>query len=179
MERDFFMKTKRIGFSEWEAEDIELAKLLWGDPTVTRFICASGIFRQEEIEKRLKSEIERNSIYHVQYWPIFELASKELIGCCGLRPYKEKTYEIGFRLRPKFWGQGVATEAATAVMEYACTSLGAERLFAGHHPDNKASQKVLGKLGFQYTGDEFYEPTGLYHPSYEWKKQAWWLCENC
>ena len=31
MERDFFMKTKRIGFSEWEAEDIELAKLLWGD----------------------------------------------------------------------------------------------------------------------------------------------------
>ena len=49
--RDFFMKTKRIGFSEWEAEDIELAKLLWGDSEVTRFICASGIFRQEEIEK--------------------------------------------------------------------------------------------------------------------------------
>ena len=72
-----------------------------------------------------------------------------------MRPYKEKTYEIGFRLRPKFWGQGFATEAATAVMEYACTSLGAERLFAGHHPDNKASQKVLGKLGFQYTGDDF------------------------
>ena len=36
MERDFFMKTKRIGFSEWEAEDIELAKLLWGDSEVTR-----------------------------------------------------------------------------------------------------------------------------------------------
>lgn len=83
----------------------------------------------------------------------------------------EKPYEIGFHLRPKFWGQGFATEAATAVMEYACTSLGAERLFAGHHPDNKASQKVLGKLGFQYTGDEFYEPTGLYHPSYEWKRK--------
>ena len=107
MERDFFMKTKRIGFSEWEAEDIELAKLLWGDSEVTRFICASGIFRQEEIENRLKSEIERNSIYHVQYWPIFELASKELIGCCGLRLYKEKTYEIGFHLRPKFWGRGL------------------------------------------------------------------------
>ena len=36
MEREFFMKTKRIGFSEWEAEDIELAKLLWGDSEVTR-----------------------------------------------------------------------------------------------------------------------------------------------
>ena len=94
MERDFFMKTKRIGFSEWEAEDIELAKLLWGDSEVTRFICASGIFRQEEIENRLKSEIERNSIYHVQYWPIFELASKELIGCCGLRPYKERHMKL-------------------------------------------------------------------------------------
>lgn len=61
MERKFFMKTKRIGFSEWKEEDIELAKLLWGDPAVTRFICARGIFCQEEIENRLKREIERNS----------------------------------------------------------------------------------------------------------------------
>lgn len=72
-----------------------------------------------------------------------------------MRPYKEKTYEIGFRLRPKFWGQGFATEAATAVMEYACTSLGAERLFAGHHPDNKASQKFLENLAFNIPGMNF------------------------
>ncbi|MBE6011459.1 MAG: N-acetyltransferase, partial [Lachnospiraceae bacterium] len=31
----------------------------------------------------------------------------------------------------------------------------------------KASEKLLTKLEFQYIGKHFYEPTGLYHPSYE------------
>ena len=47
------------------------------------------------------------------------------------------------------------------------TALNTERLFAGHNPNNIASKKVLEKLCFQYIGDVFYEPTGLFHPSYE------------
>ena len=52
-------------------------------------------------------------------------------------------------------------------IDYAFTVLKAEGLFAGHNPQNIASQKILSKLGFHYIDDEFYEPTGLYHPSYE------------
>lgn len=40
MERTFFLKTDRIGFSQWEETDGDLAELLWGDPEVTRYICA-------------------------------------------------------------------------------------------------------------------------------------------
>lgn len=163
----FFKKTNRIGFSKWSAEDIEFAELLWGNPEVTKYICASGRFEKSQILERLNKEIENNEKYQVQYWPIFELKSNELIGCCGLRPYDKKTYEIGFHLRPEFWRQGYAVEAANAVIEYAFSVLHAERLFAGHNPNNKASNKVLSKLKFKYIGDEFYEPTGLYHPSYE------------
>ena len=46
-------------------------------------------------------------------------------------------------------------------------ALNATAIFAGHNPKNTASCYVLEKLGFQYIGDEYYEPTGLYHPSYE------------
>lgn len=56
-----------------------------------------------------------------------------------------------------------------AVMEYNFTFLRAQKLFAGHHPDNRRSRKLLDKLGFVYVGDEFYAPTGLYHPSYEFQ----------
>lgn len=105
--------------------------------------------------------------YHIQYWPIFELKSGELIGCCGLRPYAAKEYEMVFHLRPEFWRRGLAAEAANAVITYAFAALQAEKLFAGHNPKNTASKKVLLKLGFHYVGDEFYEPTGLYHPTYE------------
>lgn len=167
MDREFFFKTNRIGFSKWVQNDLELAKLLWGNPSVTRYICANGTFNINDIINRLDTEILNESLYQVQYWPIFELATNDLIGCCGLRPYKTNEYEIGLHLRPEFWGQGYAQEAADAVIEYAFKVLGAKKLFAGHNPDNGKSRKLLNKLGFIYIGNEFYEPTGLCHPSYE------------
>lgn len=178
--REFIMKTERIGFSLWKESDIELARLLWGEPDVTHYICADGIFTDGQIKVRLEAEINNWSQYHVQYYPVFELRSGELIGCCGLRLYHEDTldndssiYEIGFHLRRKFWGQGYAKEAASAVMKYAFEEKGASKLFAGHHPDNSASRKLLGRLGFLYTGSCYYEPTGLNHPSYELTYEQW------
>ena len=169
MERTFFLTTDRIGFSKWSGNDMGLARQLWGDPQVTQYICASGRFTANDIANRLETEILNDTRYHVQYWPFFELATYDFIGCCGLRPHEEKAYEIGFHLRPDFWGQGYAKEAAAAVIDYAFTVLNAEKLFAGHNPNNASSQKLLNRLGFIYIGDAFYEPTGLFHPSYEMK----------
>jgi RimJ/RimL family protein N-acetyltransferase len=170
MTRTFFLKTNRIGFSKWKQDDKELAELLWGDEKVTKYICASGHFCTDDIQNRLNREIENNKEFSVQYWPIFELTSNELVGCCGLRPYAKNEYEIGVHLCSKFWGKGYATEAANAVINYAFEVIGAKSLFAGHNPNNTVSKKLLKKLGFSYIGDEFYEPTGLYHPSYELRK---------
>ena len=171
MDRAFFLTTDRIGFSVWQPDDMNLAEALWGNPDVTKFICASGIFSKEDIANRLAQEVARQEEQRMQYWPIFDLASKALVGCCGLRPYQDGMYEIGFHLRPAFWRQGYAVEAAKAVIDYAFSVLHAEGLFAGHNPNNIASKKVLAKLGFQYIGDEFYPPTGLYHPSYMLKRR--------
>lgn len=104
MERTYFIKTDRIGFSKWNRDDIELARTLWGNPDVTKFICASGHFSEEDIQERLAVEIGNEDKYQVQYWPIFELNSNEFIGCCGLRPYKKNQYEMGFHLLPEYWG---------------------------------------------------------------------------
>lgn len=90
------------------------------------------------------------------------------IGCAGLRPYDlpDHILEIGFHIKPLYWRQGYAAEAALCVMDYAFKNLGTAALFAGHNPENLASKKILARLGFRYTHDEYYEPTGLYHPSY-------------
>lgn len=179
LKREIFLKTERLGFSKWHSDDIALAKSLWGNPEVTKYICASGVFTPAEISDRLQLEIRNEECYHVQYWPIFLLdecgadendksnGDAKLVGCCGLRPHESDAYEIGFHLRPEYWRHGYATEAAQAVISYAFTTLGTKKLFAGHNPNNTASKNLLNKLGFSYIGDEFYEPTGLYHPSYE------------
>jgi [ribosomal protein S5]-alanine N-acetyltransferase len=170
--RAYFLKTGRLGFSKWQASDLNLAFSLWGDPQVTRMICASGKFTDQEVIDRLHREIKNDDLYGVQYWPIFSLETNQLIGCCGLRPcdLDEGIYELGFHLKPSYWGQHYASEAAQAVLQYAFETLKVKTVLAGHHPQNAASKKVLERSGFIYSHDEFYPPTGLYHPSYQYKK---------
>ena len=166
--RAYFMKTERIGFSRWAVADLNLAAQLWGEPGVTRFICAAGTFTRQDIIDRLNAEMRNDALFRVQYWPIFALATDDLIGCCGLRPFKSEAlpFEFGVHLREQYWGMGYAAEAAAAVIEYGFTVLKANGLYAGHHPLNAASEKLLTKLGFRFVGKDYYEPTGLYHPSY-------------
>ena len=165
----FFLRTPRLGFRLWSDVDGALAMSLWGDPNVTQLF--GGPFSAGEIVARLEREIAQQANHGVQYWPIFLLDSGEFVGCCGLRPYPSAErqgtiYELGFHLRPQFWGRGLAIEAARAVIAFAFEDLSATSLFAGHHPDNAASARLLEKLGFRYEHDEFYPPTGREHPSY-------------
>jgi [ribosomal protein S5]-alanine N-acetyltransferase len=160
----YFLQSTHLGFRQWSTKDIELAMGLWGDAEVTK--CIGGPFSEAQVSQRLLKEIASQREHGIQYWPIFLLTTGEHVGCCGLRPYKQKIYEIGFHLRKRFWGQGYAAEAAQVVINYAFHTLEAQALFAGHHPDNEASRRLLTKLGFQYTHDQYYTPTGLNHPSY-------------
>lgn len=167
---DYFLQSARLGFRSWTEGDLPLAKALWGDPEVTRFI--GGPFSPEMVRSRLQAEIENQQRFGVQYWPVFLLDGDAHAGCAGLRPYRpeHQIYELGFHLHPAFWGQGLAQEAARTAIDYAFCKLGAEALFAGHHPANQASRRLLLKLGFLFTGEELYQPTGLLHPSYLLRK---------
>jgi RimJ/RimL family protein N-acetyltransferase len=162
----YFLNTARLGFRCWKADDLPLARALWGDGDVTRLI--GGPFSDVAIANRLAAEMSTQAHFGVQYWPVFLLATGGFAGCAGLRPYRpeEEIFELGFHLRPAYWGQGLAMEAGHALIRYAFETLGAKGLFAGHHPANAASRRVLEKLGFALRGEEFYAPTGLMHPAY-------------
>jgi ribosomal-protein-alanine N-acetyltransferase len=162
----YFLTSARLGFRCWSQEDLPLALALWSDPGVTRLL--GGPLSPEQVRERLRQEIAWQAAENLQYWPIFLLAKDQHVGCAGLRPHKpkERIHELGFHLLPPFWGKGLAEEAGRAVITYAFATLGAQGLFAGHHPGNAASRRVLEKLGFHYTHDELYPPTGLLHPSY-------------
>jgi [ribosomal protein S5]-alanine N-acetyltransferase len=162
----YFLRSRRLGFRPWSGPDISLAAGLWGDREVTRFI--GGPFSNEEVGHRLAREIASLREHGLQYWPVFLLATGEHLGCCGLRPYKirDRVPELGFHIRKSHWRQGYAKEAAQTIIGYAFDVLTATAIFAGHNPANEPSRRLLLKLGFQYTHDEYYAPTGLYHPSY-------------
>ncbi len=108
---------------------------------------------------------------------MFLRSTGKLVGAVGLRPYPpdRTALELGFHLRPAFWGQGLAEEAARAAIGFAFSRTDAQYLVAGHHPENIPSGRLLLKLGFVRIGEELYPPTGLQHPLYRldrWRKAS-------
>ncbi|MGH6726606.1 MAG: GNAT family N-acetyltransferase [Pseudolabrys sp.] len=86
---------------------------------------------------------------------LITLRDKTVIGACGLF-MQEETPELGYWLGVEHWGQGYATEALHAVIDYAFTDLAHEALQAGARVTNPASRRVLEKSGFQWTGVGLY-----------------------
>ena len=159
------MRSERLGFGVWTQDDGALATAIWGDPDVTRL--TGGPFAPWQVEARLANEISNGLDHGIQYWPLFRLDTAEHVGCCGLRPRTgdDAVFELGFQLRRASWGQGYASEAARTVIAWAATRR-VTALIAGHHPLNHASGAALRRLGFNYTHDELYPPTGHMEPGY-------------
>ncbi len=164
----YFLTSERVGFRHWREDDLELAMALWGNPEVTRLIDARTPLQPEQVRARLAEEITRRQRHGIQYWPIFLRTTGEHLGCCGLREKQPAAgvLEFGVHLRREAWGKGLASEAGRAAIAWGFRDGAARQLFAGHHPENDGSRRMLLKLGFRHTGDEFYPPTGLQHPSY-------------
>ncbi len=74
-----------------------------------------------------------------------------IVGCVGLDPCEGGGRELGYWISRKYWGRGLATEAACAALEVA-RALGWSRVSAAHFIDNPASGRVLLKAGFTPTG---------------------------
>ena len=78
-----------------------------------------------------------------------------LIGLCNVTPGKDGA-EIGYWVGAPYWGQGIATEAARAMIDFAFADVGYDMLVAGARVSNPASRRVLEKCGFQWTGVGLY-----------------------
>jgi len=92
---------------------------------------------------------------------LITLRDKTVIGACGLVFQYEATPELGYWLGVDFWGQGYATEALHALIDYAFADLAHEALQAGARVTNPASRRVLEKCGFQWTGVGLYRISSI------------------
>ena len=100
-------------------------------------------------------------------WALEERATGELAGFCGINAEQvdgEEETSLGYRLARRYWHQGLATEAARAVAQYAFDEKGCEPLVAIIEPAHIASIRVAEKVGFaQYTVHRFHDrPVRLY-----------------
>lgn len=85
----------------------------------------------------------------------------EPIGCVAL--HEGEVPELGYWVAAPYWGRGIATEAAAALIEHTDYPL----IVASHAEGNVGSQRVLLKLGFRFThtGEKWLAPLGVSRPS--------------
>jgi len=79
-----------------------------------------------------------------------------IMGACGVAVADPNAPELGYWLGVPYWGQGFATEALHAVIDFAFGEFEHTALHAGARVTNPASRRVLEKCGFQWTGVGLY-----------------------
>ncbi|MEK6901288.1 MAG: GNAT family N-acetyltransferase [Nanoarchaeota archaeon] len=79
-----------------------------------------------------------------------------LIGICSIDAVNKdnKQGELGYWLAKEFWGKGMMTKAASAVVRFGFEELGLHRIYVIHFEENVASRRVIEKLGFVLEGKE-------------------------
>ncbi|WP_407177939.1 GNAT family N-acetyltransferase [Bradyrhizobium sp. STM 3562] len=78
------------------------------------------------------------------------------LGMAGITWREPELPELGYWLGVEHWGQGFATEAARAVIDYFFEEFDSDHLFAGARVTNPSSRNVLEKCGFQWCGVELH-----------------------
>ncbi len=146
------IQTERLHLRPFAEGDAEAAFGWFGDAEVMRLNVHGPDRSIEETRRRIERYREHQAAHGFSKWVVTRRESSAAIGDCGLMLLEElHSVELGFRLARRYWGQGLATEAALGWLRVAFGALGLPRVMAFTHPENLASAAVLRKLGFSRT----------------------------
>jgi ribosomal-protein-alanine N-acetyltransferase len=120
------------------------------DPEVTRYLTWAPHQSVEETEGFLRMSEEHRSAGTDFVWAITEAGS--VIGMVGLHMQRFGGMMMGFVLARSRWGKGYMSEAAAAVMAHALRDADVHRVWAVCDLENKASARVLEKIGMSFEG---------------------------
>lgn len=147
------LETERLILTGWNLsdEDIDGLYAYAKNPNVG----PNAGWKPHESREESKKIIEELFLPH-EVWAIREKETGRIIGSIGLEPDRRRedvrSMEMGYSLAEESWGKGYMTEAACAVIDYAFRELGLAVLAICTGPENRRSQSVIEKCGFQYEG---------------------------
>jgi len=153
------IETERLVLRCFELSDIGAMYHNWAsDPEVVRFMCYDVCESLDDTRRHVDQWLEYfNGLPDGSSWYLFSIelkSSGELIGTIDFyeNDREARAAEIGYQIGRAWWGNGYATEALRALIDYCFESVGLKRLWADHNSKNTASGKVLLKAGMLYEG---------------------------
>ena len=156
--------TERLRFETWRLEDSDLLFDLHADARVKRGYPAEYQWTTEATQSRLASYMKEQVDFGYTKWKLC-LHDGTFIGRAGWSPWGELKAELGYALKPQYWNQGYAHEAASALLTWCQVNHPRVRLVGFALTSNVPSRRILEKIGmklidFRIIGDHenaFYE----------------------
>jgi len=144
------IETPRLQLRPWSEEDIpELVPLIGAREVAATTLRIPHPYEEKHARDFLASIVKEKELR----LSIRQRSDGRLCGGVGLHPETPHQHaELGYWIGVPYWGNGYATEAAKAVVQYGFEQLKLNRIFAHHFKHNPASGKVLRKLGMKYEG---------------------------
>jgi ribosomal-protein-alanine N-acetyltransferase len=148
------LTTERLRLRAPALDDAAALLTVLGDPAVTRYHNVPTLATVPEARALLERLGQRYAARETIRWAIELVEHGEMIGTVGLLRFdlEHRRAELGYEIARRWWGRGLAPEAAGAVVRYGFAGLGLHRIEAGVLPGNHASVRVLEKLGFREEG---------------------------
>jgi RimJ/RimL family protein N-acetyltransferase len=147
------LETPRLMLRHQVPADLDDLWTLYCDPEITKYIPDAPRTREEarqELEWHMNGH-PRNP--QLGLWATIHKESGKFIGRCGLLPWTiegRQEVEVAYTIAREYWGQGLATEAAQAILQYGFKTLNLSRIVSLIDPDNGASQRVAEKMGMTF-----------------------------
>ena len=149
------IETTRTIIREFELSDAADVLLFSNNTDVTKYTGDTGKINSLNDAKNVITNVwhKEYDLYGYGRWAVVDIATNKVIGFCGFKYIGNIGMpDIGYRFLPEFWGKGYATETAIACVTYFRQVLGLSDFFGDVMEQNKASIKVLHKLGLKFNG---------------------------
>lgn len=147
------LETKRLELRRLKREDMDALYALYRDPEIRRYF-PEGTLDEEQTREELEWFLNGHPEHpELGLWATIDKASGAFIGRCGLLPWTidgQKEVEVAYLIDKRYWRQGLASEAAQAIADYAFDVLRLERVICMIDAENQGSIGVATKIGMRF-----------------------------
>lgn len=145
------LESARLLLQPWAEIDSMEFRPIAQDPRVMRYINDGQPWTDSVIQEFVERQIEAYSVRAYCRWKLILKDTGEMAGFCGAGMLDGLSDpEIGWWLAHRFWGQGLAVEAARVALDDIFTRIALERVISVAIPENLRSIRIMEKLGLSY-----------------------------
>jgi RimJ/RimL family protein N-acetyltransferase len=165
-------ETARLIVRHLAAEDVDALHAVYGDAEAMKWVGDGRPLTREQCVKWIDVTEHNYAARGYGMSALVLRASGEVIGFCGLvHPGGQETAELKYALRHEHWGQGLASEAAAAMIAYGAGAWRLTEIMATADPEHAASHRILLKVGMT-RGEPRKHDDGSVTEVFSWRAQG-------